>query len=376
MIDENIIKKEFDKYVKLGRNNMIVNLGELLNVQFNYFANGKKSIIDSNYLGSDFRSLSKFEDGEYNGSANYIPDLIIIDNDKTIKYLTILVNTILTTYDFNRLITKYGIEDVLKRIFIIIFSNATYYDYENVLDFLKRNINFYKNANIEKCKNTIISNYITSINGKISVSNYLDAFGYETPFRFDIMITNDEYIYNLPTINYGISNNTCYIYSVQNKEKNDINACTKTIKRKLNKINANVIENTDLESKDTILGTTPSFILSLTIFCKYLKSHNINDIEFITFMPDRYFDKEYTKYDKDNIQKNITEKNILSFHRLKYHFPNIDINYPIYDGYSFDGLNHGNNLLINISNMDDTSNNPFMNEILDNLRIDIKKKTI
>ena len=62
--------------------------------------------------------------------------------------------------------------------------------------------------------------------------------------------------------------------------------------------------------------------------------------------------------------------------RLKYHFPNININYPIYDGYSFDGLNHGNNLLINISNKDDTSNNPFMNEILDNLRIDIKKKTI
>ena len=62
--------------------------------------------------------------------------------------------------------------------------------------------------------------------------------------------------------------------------------------------------------------------------------------------------------------------------RLKYHFLNININYPIYDGYSFDGLNHGNNLLINISNMDDTSNNSFMNEILDNLIIDIKKKTI
>ena len=62
--------------------------------------------------------------------------------------------------------------------------------------------------------------------------------------------------------------------------------------------------------------------------------------------------------------------------RLKYHFPNININYPIYDGYSFDGLNHGNNLLINISNMDDTSYNSFMNEILDNLLIDIKKKTI
>ena len=137
MIDENIIKKEFDKYVKIGKYNMTVSLGELLNVQFNYFANGKKSIIDSNYLGSDFRSLSKFEDGEYNGSANYIPDLIIIDKNKTIKYLTLLVNTILTTYDFNKLITKYGIEDVLKRIFIIIFSNATYYDYENVLDFLK-----------------------------------------------------------------------------------------------------------------------------------------------------------------------------------------------------------------------------------------------
>ena len=31
---------------------------------------------------------------------------------------------------------------------------------------------------------------------------------------------------------------------------------------------------------------------------------------------------------------------------------------------------------MDIRNMDDTSSNPFMNEILDNLLIDIKKKTI
>ena len=373
MIDKNIIREEFDKFVKLGKFGMVVTLGELLNVNFNYFENGKKSVIGDNYLGSDLRCLSKYEDGQYNGSIYYIPDLLITDKEKTISYLTTLVNIILSNYDFSKLIIKYGIYDVIKRIFIIILSNATYYDYEHFLEFLKRTIQFYKNKQI---MSKIITKNIEILDGQFIANFSFDSFGYETPLKFDLIIANDKYNYYFPTINYGISNNTCYIYSIQKKIDNTVNSYTKRIKRVLNKINANVKEFSDLDMKDTILGTTPSFILSLTIFCKCLKSQGINNIEFITFLPDRYFDREYTKYDMDMIQQNITEKNILSFYRLQYHFPNININYPIYDGYSFDGLNHGNNLLINISNMDDKSNNSFLNEILDNLIIDAKKKTI
>ena len=186
-------------------------------------------------------------------------------------------------------------------------------------------------------------------------------------------IENQSGKYHLPTINYAIDKDICYIYSIQNKIPNEENNYTKKIKRILNKINANVEDKTEYQKKDTILGTTPSFILTLSLFMKILNKENINKIRVVTLMPDRYLEKKATEeYDADKIQENLTQKLILNFYRLKYHHPEIIVNYPMYDGYSMiDDPNIDNDLIIDIKDLTECQNNPFL-KIIDESYINNK----
>ena len=377
MITIEDVRREFYGLVRDANNmGMTEIFGQIAFLKFNYFQDGKsffRGATVKDYLGNPEDAYEDYDIDFSNGTANYIPTLRVNDIDVFIKRLYECMQKYLSFYNFSNAIEKFGKRQVIKNIIITLLSNARYQDYENPIPFLERYSNFFDDNPLKKYDNTVVSDGLVSMqNGKIIVSNYKDVYIYETPYAFCISIQDEDCQYNLPIINYGISNGVCYVYSIQNKRRNKVNPFDKNVKRRLNRVNAGLKNDTDYEKQDTILGTTPSFIVAMTIFFKILKANNINDVRVVTFLPDRYFEKlRMPEYDADNIQRNLTEKMVLLFYRLQHHFPNMLINYPIYDGYSFDDdTTVGDDLVIKIPDINGCDNNKFLNEIVSSLNID------
>ena len=172
----------------------------------------------------------------------------------------------------NKLLNIIDEESLIKNIILTIFSNARYIDYEKPIQYLNKYMKFFDDITLNNYDNKVITSEISSLeNSTIVVNNIKDKYGYETPYAFDISIKNENTEYYLPTINYAICDDICYIYSVQNKKKNEENIFNKKIKRILNRVNSGVLNDTDYDKENTILGTTPSFILAMTIFFEILK---------------------------------------------------------------------------------------------------------
>lgn len=377
----NEIKKIFYKIVNDANTGITLNLEKngFEYIRFNYFENCKfygDGYTDKEYLGSEDAVDEEYEAEFSNGTANYIPTLKVNEPEEFFEQLHKIILKYIEFHNLNNSFTRFEKESVIKNIIQTIFSNARYQDFEKPIQFFERYINFFNDQTLNEYDNTIISANITNLeNSIIKVDNIKDNYGYETPYAFHISIKNDDLEYNLPIINYGISDNTCYIYSIQNKRKNNESDFNKKIKRKLNKVNSEVKNDTDYDIGDTILGTTPSFITAMTIFFTILKKHNIDNIRVITFLPDRYMEKLATsEYDADEIQHNLTEKMVLLFYRLQHHIPNLDINFPIYDAYSInDDNNIGQDLVITLPEIIECNNNAFLNEIISSINIEKNK---
>lgn len=180
----------------------------------------------------------------------------------------------------------------------------------------------------------------------------------ETPFFFRTSFIKDDDIYNLPKISYGISNNVCYIYAIQNEKESITTSFQKRIKRKLYKLNEGVSTLETDEYKDykdngdyypeNISDVSPSVLIALSIFFDILKDKGIDKVKVISLLPVRYNSRELAlkkRYedklkdsklnDKDlkkllleykvenlRIQKNLSDKMIRNFRRLEAHFNN------------------------------------------------------
>lgn len=243
-------------------------------------------------------------------------------------------------------------EDILKKL-VYLFSNLSFSDFNNIESYVKRNIDFVQNRLFENKNISFLDQQI-----EVSTREYYQ----ESPYCFTINITNGVDKYELPIISYGISNNVCYIFAVQDKNLDKNNCYNKKIKRLLYKINSGVYDVESVEYKnykengssyypENISDVSPSAVLSLSIFLKQLSDLGITKIKVVPFLPIRYNAKKeaYKRkinylIKKDNlsiteqkeieqkyldehlrIQNNLTQKFLRNFFRINYHFPNVEI---------------------------------------------------
>jgi len=252
-------------------------------------------------------------------------------------------------------------EGYIKRIITLMLSDMSIIDFNDPCLFIQKKIDFTKNQQLET---KIID--APSLGGAICLD--IQTYGKETPFCFVPKLMCENEVYEFPTISYGISNNKCYIYAMQDYNKEHDTSFGKKIHRKLYKLNKDVYENETEEYKDykegkseyypeNVSDVSPGFILALTLFLNEIYKSGITQVEVIPYLPIRYENKikSLAKYSmreakKNNlsreekikmflelvnkqkdIQSNITEKFIRCFYRVAYHFNNVEITSDTFD---------------------------------------------
>lgn len=295
-----------------------------------------------------------------------------------------------TFYNYIKEFLNLFSEDEWLNKLVYLFSNLSFSDFNDIELYIKRNINFVKNKLLE-------NKSIPFLDEKINI--HIENYYQESPYCFISSITNGIDSYDLPIISYGISENICYIFAIQDKNKDKNSSYSKKIKRMLYKINKGVYENESLEYKnykenkstyypENISDVSPSAILSLSIFLKQLNEIGITKVKVVPFLPIRYNAKKEAYQNKINylikkdnltqeeqkeikqkyleehlrIQNNLTQKFLRNFFRINYHFPNVDIY-----SYPFDIDEYLN---INLSNF--TKNDDILSEMVNSVEKKLK----
>lgn len=147
------------------------------------------------------------------------------------------------------------------------------HDFSNIYSFLDREIAFLSDHTMDKYDAIIngytVDNIVDSFCDNLVVARKEEnSFWFETVnnMTFDLINRKKNLVYHLPSIHYGIANNKCFIYGIQNTS---ISESDKKLERPLYKLNKG-IENPE---------NHPSFVLVLKTFIDMLNKEGINDIE-------------------------------------------------------------------------------------------------
>lgn len=328
----------------------------------NYFT---YNVIFNTYLKEEDRLIQGEEK-----SNGVITPLLIINNKRLFdKLLEEYVNVAMEFYRDSMYLTNILSDskllkeeiDIRKNILAMLWSNATFEDFERPIDFLKRRIDFF-NSEIE-CKKTNYG-YIDLFNGELEIEITKDEIYNETPYQMLIRLIDEEgNIFDFPSIKFGISNNILYIYAIQNKEIPK-NSFTKKVNRLLYKCNEGFDEQEDLPEIygiGNLKDISVSFLMALNIAITYFKNIGIDKVVASSILLPRWNAKRIAieKRYKDNaeyenlineqlrIQNNLTEKFLRTFLRLKIHYKEIEaLAYP----FEIDSSLHLDISKMNISN--------------------------
>lgn len=252
-------------------------------------------------------------------------------------------------------------EENIKGIIAKLFANMSICDFNDPENYIERIIAFRKNRLLEDTTTP----YIEGLEGFIEIKVQNSVM--ETPFSVRQEIVSGEDRYLLPTISYGIAQDTCYIYAIQDYNKHEKTPYHNKITRRLYKVNHHVFEEETEEYKsykegkteeypENISDVSPGALLALINFLKEIENFGIKKVQVIPYLPVRYENKirvlafktlkkakeekwseeQIKKYylelveKQRKIQSNITEKFIRTVRRAAYHFKNIHItSYPM-----------------------------------------------
>lgn len=203
--------------------------------------------------------------------------ILMINNCE--QFINLLCEYVDECEKHNNMFSSYDLQTRIKGYLSLVWSNAIYEDFASPLAFLKKRIGFYQNK---------ILNFDNKVyKDKIKISNVLQEIDMETPYKFKIKIENVE----LTDISYGIYNDECYIYTLENK-----------------------------------LGDPNINIISLNIFFDILNKYNIDKVKVVSLLPVRYnskvsvFEKKY----EDTLKKNKLNDNELKKLLLEYKVDNLN----------------------------------------------------
>ena len=265
---------------------------------------GRIKIVQNNpYLGEEefFYNIKYYSN--LDGSKdidNQVPYLKVNNDELFFKLLENYVCLMLEKYEKPNDIT---IEEYVKKILAITFNNATYNDFLYPEEYLKTRIDFLK-ENYEDSEKILCSNVSTLNDSSIYYKISKQSLMLETPYECQFRITNGENNYFSPTISFGISDDCCYVYAVQNikNQNNDyLESINQIIKENLK--NDYIINNEDMSSyfKKNMRNVSPNFVFFLYLFILKLKHIGIDKLKIVPFLPIRYYSKEKANEFKANI---------------------------------------------------------------------------
>lgn len=300
------------------------------------------------------------------------PTLQINDFNLFTYYLFDYVNKAKSFYQ-DELKMKYSFysdKEIVKLLMSLVWANATSYDFNNPIEYLRKRIKFLDDDCLLDYFNSINTKEITTFDNsvieyKISKSPLI----LEAPYILETRLKkynslNDGDIYQLPNIFFGIDGDTCYLYAIQNKRVNSNNKSDglskyqKNIRRSLNKVKKGFesdicldamskddIKSFNINYPENIISVDPSFLVSLTTCLAILNNKNIANIVVPDFFPVRYNSSQIitcmksklkSTLDKDQflqeeelknemINRNTVDKKIRTFRRLAHHFSFLNI---------------------------------------------------
>ena len=288
-------------------------------------------------------------------------NLYYSDYNELIKKLEEYVYSVIKLYNIDN-------EYDIKKILILLWSNITNSEMLNINDYVDKYISFINNDILLNKKG---SKYIDDL-GLLNYSFDIQSYMQETPYCFNAFFSNNGDYYYLPRISYGIIDDKCYIYAIQNKEKNNTNNQVlygEKLKKKLNTLNSGI---------KNYRNVTPYSLVSLILFISILSRNNINKFEAVTNLPIRIQNRKlvndyklqvksnYTGYkeleiikknmeeNEERIIYNTTVKFQNSFKKLVYYFKII---------LKLSENELSDNLLLEVLSM--STNNELINEIIE-----------
>ena len=367
---ETLILNEFYNVVlpQIKSNNLSID-GWGFNLEFQTIINDENEFVNKyNYIN-------------YNVDETLIINNTKIFDDLLVKYTIKMYELITSSEKLKKLENVYyngNQKYIIDFIVSTLWTNETEDDFKNPINYIQNRINFLDNNLSEYDNVTYLENIDFFENASVKININLNNPILETPYSFkpSIVSVDNESTFELPSIFFGISDNICYIYTIQGKkiDKTELNSYQKKIIRILYKVNKSVEDDYEFEN---IKDVSPSALVSLTLFFKVLRENNIYDIRVVDYLPLRYKAKEEAnrkkleylkrkikdedklaetkrKFEEEqiNIQYNVTNKFIRNFFRLENQLQSLEItNYP-----GELDINMRIKLNNNISNKDDILN--------------------
>ena len=240
-----------------------------------------------------------------------------------------------------------------EKMVMCLFLNMSFYDSQNVYNYIDVKTKMLDaNLTIEKNKLGNLFYLKGGENKKINVNMWTkkNLSNLEAPYKMCFNMSNaDGEKFALPAVTFGLANNKCYVYAVQQTKEASEGQLVKDLDRYLRKVNKCV------NQEDIIANVSPSFLVSLTLFCSQMKEMGIKQIIAKDFLPMRYMavvdapgacKERLEKLDRDQV--NMTDKFMYLFLRYSHHFPSCQSNYNVDSGEMVMDLNQSNEKQDNI----------------------------
>ena len=248
-------------------------------------------------------------------------------------------------------------ENFDKLLTSFLFANATFYDFENPIQFLEKQKEMLK----FDVKPETVEFGVLNLKGlgdvKLVSSLTKNKLNLESPLLFLPAIesaTGEKY--HLPAISFGLEDSEASVYAVQNRKDNETSTFSKKVDRALRKANEGIEEKTgtrtedkkqmmeELKEKPIELQVSPSAVVSITMFFAYLKKYGMENVKAYNYFPVRNVSNKTTAFrrkkqeiNNDEVlesyyrdQFNATNKMSYLFLRYAQHFDESLVDYDEY----------------------------------------------